>query len=254
MKKNRMGFKVAVLLGTLLFLTGSAFAKPSFRTSGQNKKKGKTNVENTRKTDKKSDTKTDKKSDKKTDSNSGKKSSPTVTSISDKISASNEELAIIVEINLMRSNPREYAEKYIKPRITASSSSYWTSCVSDMSKITSLGEFTYAEGLYQVSKAHSTTQGKTTQTGHTRTNGESWSTVIDRYCKKYSSVGENISYGPNNARDIVIQLLVDDGVSSLGHRKNLLSKEYTSVGVSLDTHKYYRYMCVMNFASGWVDK
>lgn len=252
--KKKIGFRLAVLLGGLLSLTGAAFANPSFRTSNQNRNKGSTSVENKKKADKKSDKKNDRKSDKKTDSNSGKKSSPTVTSISEKISASNEELAIIVEINLMRSNPREYAEKYIKPQITSSSSSYWTSCVSDMSKISSLGEFSYAEGLYQVSKAHSTTQGKTTQTGHMRTNGESWSTVIDRYCKKYSSVGENISYGPNNARDIVIQLLVDDGVSSLGHRKNLLSKEYTCVGVSLDTHKYYRYMCVMNFASGWVDK
>ena len=87
--KKKFGFRLAVLLGGLLFLTGAAFANPSFRTSNQNRNKVSTSVENKKKADKKSDKKNDRKSDKKTDSNSGKKSSPTVTSISEKISASN---------------------------------------------------------------------------------------------------------------------------------------------------------------------
>ena len=169
------------------------------------------------------------------------------------VSASAFELSIIDEINLMRSNPKDYAEKYIKPQITSSSSSYWTSCVSDMSKITSLGKLSYAEGLYKLAKAHSSTQGQTTNTGHDRTNGDSFSDAVKKY-GRYSYVGENISYGKDTARGIVIQLLVDDGVESLGHRLNLLNTRFESVGVSYDTHKRYRVMCVMDFAAGWTDK
>ncbi len=169
------------------------------------------------------------------------------------MSASKFELSIIDEINLMRSNPKEYAEKYIQPQINSSSSSYWTSCVSDMSKITSLKKLSYAEGLYKLAKAHSSTQGLTSEVGHDRTNGDSFAAAAKKY-GGYSSVGENISYGMDTARSIVIQLLVDDGVESLGHRLNLLNSKFDSVGVSYDTHRRYRFMCVMDFASGWTNK
>lgn len=175
------------------------------------------------------------------------------TSISKKCSASEFELSILAEVNLMRSNPKDYAEKYIKPRINSRSSSYWTSCVNDMSKCGQLSELSYAEGLYRISKDHSSTQGKTGQTGHTRTNGQDWTDCIDNY-GTYSNIGENISYGMSTPREILIQLLVDDGVSSLGHRKNLLSTEYTSIGVSFDDHQIYACMCVMNFATNWKDR
>lgn len=172
--------------------------------------------------------------------------SPEVKSSSSKISADEFELSIIAEINLMRSNPKAYAEKYIKPLINSQSSGYWTSCVSDMSKLSSLSELYYDEGLYQVSKQHSTTQGKTGQTGHTRTNGKSWSDSVKEYVS-FSYYAENISYGQDTPRDILIQLLVDDGVSSLGHRVNLLNGNFDRIGVSYDEHKIYRCMCVMNF-------
>lgn len=86
--------------------------------------------------------------------------------------------------------------------------------------------------------------------------------VIQRLTRKeiiasagtYSAAGENISYGVNTARGIVIQLLVDDGVSSLGHRKNMLSTTFDSAGVAYGEHKYYRCMCVIDFAKNWNDK
>lgn len=113
--------------------------------------------------------------------------------------------------------------------------------------------YAYNEGLYKVAKAHVDTQGKTSLTGHDRTDGKTWSAVISS-AGTYSNAGENISYGVNTARGIVIQLLVDDGVSSLGHRKNMLSTTFDSVGIAYGEHKGYRYMCVMDFAKNWKDK
>ena len=59
--------------------------------------------------------------------------------------------------------------------------------------------------------------------------------------------GENISYGDDNARNIVIQLLVDDGVPSRGHRKNILNFKFDEVGVSVGKHSGYGSMCVIDF-------
>jgi uncharacterized protein YkwD len=65
--------------------------------------------------------------------------------------------------------------------------------------------------------------------------------------KKYTEVGENIYYGPYTPLEIVIQLLIDDGIEDLGHRKNLLSPKFNSIGVAIKPHKTYEYNCVMGF-------
>lgn len=163
------------------------------------------------------------------------------------------EMAILAEVNLARSNPRSYFDNYIAPQESAFSSSYFKSCKTDMYRAGNLASLSYKEGLYKVAKAHVLTQGQTTKTGHNRTNGKSWQQTINGY-GTYSYAGENISYGITNARGIVIQLLVDDGVSSLGHRKNMLSTDFDSVGVAYGKHSAYRAMCVMDFAKGWRDK
>ena len=40
----------------------------------------------------------------------------------------------------------------------------------------------------------------------------------------------------HTGKDIVMQLLIDHDVPSLGHRINCLNKEYTKIGVSVQPH------------------
>lgn len=163
------------------------------------------------------------------------------------------EMSILSEINLARSNPKAYFDNYIAPQKNKFSAEYFNSCKQDMYSAGSLGRLAFQEGLYRVSKEHVDTQGPAGTRGHTRTDGRAWQTAISEY-GSYYSVGENISYGKNTAQDIVIQLLVDDGVPSLGHRENILNPNYDSAGCAYGTHKTYRYMCVINFAKNWRDK
>jgi len=64
---------------------------------------------------------------------------------------------------------------------------------------------------------------------------------------KYMEVGENIYYGEFTAEEIVLQLLIDEGIEDLGHRKNILNPRFNSIGVSIKPHKSYVYNCVMSF-------
>jgi uncharacterized protein YkwD len=43
-------------------------------------------------------------------------------------------------------------------------------------------------------------------------------------------------------------LLIDDGIKSLGHRKNILNAGFHFVGIAIEPHKTYGTNCVMDFA------
>lgn len=59
--------------------------------------------------------------------------------------------------------------------------------------------------------------------------------------------GENCSYGFSDGLDIVMQLLVDHGVESLGHRKNMLNPGWKGMGTAIRPHADYRFCAVQNF-------
>lgn len=77
--------------------------------------------------------------------------------------------------------------------------------------------------------------------------GKSGGTGHDRKKCKEDYLGENCSFGKIRAKDIVMQLLIDEGVSSLGHRKNCLNAWYTLLGVSFGDHSKYKKCAVMDF-------
>lgn len=63
--------------------------------------------------------------------------------------------------------------------------------------------------------------------------------------------GEAISYGQQNPRDVVRQLLIDYGVPDRGHRSLIFSRGYSAAGVACGPHATYGRMCVIDFAGAF---
>lgn len=74
---------------------------------------------------------------------------------------------------------------------------------------------------------------------------------VERHGAWRSSLGENISYGPDTARQVVLGLIIDDGVPGRGHRKNIFDPSYTTAGAACGPHPNYRTICVMDLAGGF---
>ena len=76
---------------------------------------------------------------------------------------------------------------------------------------------------------------------------------ISRYGIWSGSWGENISCGRQSAREIVIALIIDDGLRSRKHRDNIFSTNFSYAGAAVGPHAQYRTVCSMSFAGGYVE-
>lgn len=81
----------------------------------------------------------------------------------------------------------------------------------------------------------------------------SWERVA-RYGEWKAPISENIAYDNGTAREIVINLIIDDGVPTRGHRNNIFNSSYIVTGVSCGNHPLFGGMCVCTFAGGFTEK
>lgn len=77
--------------------------------------------------------------------------------------------------------------------------------------------------------------------------GEAGTTGHERKRCKVDYAAECCDYGNETGKDIALSLLIDHNVPSLGHRKICLDKAYTKIGVSVQPHKKWDVVAVLNF-------
>ena len=181
------------------------------------------------------------------------------------------EKEIILETNKLRSNPAKYAEEYIeplaksynkrmlyypgdKPLITLEGVRALNECVRELKKQSPLPILHPSDGLTKAANDHVKDQSRSGKIGHMGGDRSTTRDRIERYGEWNIRIAENIAYGGISARQIVIYLLIDDGVKSRGHRKNFLHPDYRYVGVAIGEHPYYGNMSVMDFAGSFQPK
>ena len=86
---------------------------------------------------------------------------------------------------------------------------------------------------------------------HEDSEGRKISKRMADYGKYSGRIGENLAAGKRSGRDSVIQLMVDDGTKSRGHRINIMREDFGVAGVALSEHPTYGWMWVTNFAQGF---
>ena len=100
--------------------------------------------------------------------------------------------------------------------------------------------------LARAAADHVADQGASGGFGHYGADGRDFTVRIARRGGQPYG-GENISYGYETAREVVLQLLVDDNVRDRGHRVNLFREGFVRAGAACGRHARYDYMCVIDF-------
>lgn len=149
---------------------------------------------------------------------------------------------VVFYTNLVRIHPQLFAETYLQQYVDSlelQKSEYVISLFKDLKKQKPLLPLVPDEKLTKIAQAFAEESGKAGKTGHAN---------FAKRLQGYGAAGENCSYGKETALEIVIDLLIDEDVPSLGHRVNILSADYGIIGVGFSTHKKYGVCCVMDFA------
>jgi len=194
--------------------------------------------------------------------------SPTTTSTTASTATSTTlEEQVVVQLNLVRTDPKAFALKmketaqyydglHIKrpnetTLVTNEGIAALNECIEVLNKTTPMAALTLPMqlGLCMAAKSHNDDTGPNGVTGHAGSDGSKPADRMNKFGLWSGSCAENISYGHSDPFRIVEQLLRDDGVSSRGHRTNILTPSFKKVGVAIGNHKTYGKMCTQNFAN-----
>jgi uncharacterized protein YkwD len=160
---------------------------------------------------------------------------------------------VLAEVNLARTQPERYAEFVAESAAAARGSQAVAEAMRFLQNAQPLAPLEWSEGISRAALAHVIDNGSRGRRGHAGSRGESPWQRMARFGQRTGSAAENISYGLRDARAIVVSLIIDEGVSGRGHRRNLFGAGFRVAGIATGAHARYGSMCVMDFASGFVE-
>jgi uncharacterized protein YkwD len=174
------------------------------------------------------------------------------------------EKEVIIELNLARTNPANYAKKiedlkghyvglYIyfagrTPVVTQEGVSAVNEAIEFLTSTAPMPLLRVSRGLSNAAKVHVQDQGPLGLVSHEGTDKSTPDERMNRFGTWGKAYGENIEYGNFNADEIIMQLIIDDGTQNRSHRRNIFNPLYRVVGVSFGPHQRFGQMCVVDFA------
>ncbi|MBU6228915.1 MAG: CAP domain-containing protein [Cyanobacteria bacterium REEB459] len=105
----------------------------------------------------------------------------------------------------------------------------------------------FSTAVAQAAQAHAQDQAQG-RVGHQGSDGSDPGQRLTRAGVPYTRAGENIAYGSRTGQQVLLDLIVDDGVPNRGHRTAIFSPAWSHTGAGCGPHRNYGSVCVINYA------
>jgi len=154
-----------------------------------------------------------------------------------------QEKNVIYILNLARTNPKLFCQTVVKkyPEYSLNdeveATPYYKTLVATMNTMKPVNLLQPNTDCFKSAKCHAYNSGLNGYIGHERQG--------NCLAKQYYN-GECCDYSNDEAIDIVMSLLIDENVPSLGHR-NICFSPYNTIGVSIQPHKTWVHNAVLDF-------
>ncbi|OMJ68445.1 hypothetical protein SteCoe_34097 [Stentor coeruleus] len=174
------------------------------------------------------------------------------------------------EINQLRENPKHFAEKLeyefdnyksnnarhrpgTVPVLTREGLKAVKEAHEELENIESLPPLQWSEGLSIAALSHCNDTGPLGIVGHIGSKETTLQQRIERNGKWSESIAEALDYGSVSGFEVVMSLLVDDGLTTRPHRKALLNPNYSKVGIGAAPHSEFKTVACILFAVSYDD-
>lgn len=182
------------------------------------------------------------------------------------------EREIVDELNAVRTNPAAYSLNIsallpyyngtllrrpgiATPTQTKEGASAAREAVNVLRSQVKVPALAYSAALSAAPRDLAEDQARHGSVGHVASDGAAPEQRIARYGSWNTSYNENVDYGPfRTGRDVVVDLLIDDGVPDRGHRRNIFAPSARVVGVACAPHPRYGSVCVIDEAGGFTPR
>jgi uncharacterized protein YkwD len=146
---------------------------------------------------------------------------------------------------------KQFKGKLLGYKKTKEGASAYTELINFLKVQKPLSSMTWSNGMAAACQKFIDKAGPVGTLSHTGPDGSTLKTRINAEGNWKKNLGENLSYGSQDGKKSLIQLMVDDGTASRGHRKNIFSEKFNVVGIAIGVHKRYRFMTCNDFAGGF---
>lgn len=157
----------------------------------------------------------------------------------------NTEKRILYYLNYARVRPRDFLKNCVLPNLRDTLGYYEKTLISTLRTMAPVPPLKSSQSMYQLAQCHAIESGKTGYVGHIRQKGCNAKGRYNAECCAYGKA----SYSSDLALNYVLQLLVDEGVPSLGHREIILMGWLKSAGISIEPHVSYGENVVIDFSA-----
>lgn len=184
-----------------------------------------------------------------------------------KILSNDTNQAVLKEINEARANPQSfipYLENYRKifkgnvayypdgkMVTTIEGTAVIDEAIAYLQTLSKLPPYAMSSGLLTAANSQLTDLMENSTLGHYGKDGSDLPTRLRRFGAYGNSTAENITYYAPLARDIVMTMIIDDGVKSRGHRKNIFNSGFRQIGAAFNQSRKGENLCVVIFADSF---
>jgi len=127
-------------------------------------------------------------------------------------------------------------------------------CISFLRTAKPLPIMTWSDEMSKAAQGHADDIGPKSIVGHSGSDGSTMSSRLEKYGDWEDCLGENIDFGGKTGREVICNLMVDDGNATRGHRKNIFNGNYRVCGVGAQKHGAYKICVVLDYAGGYCKK
>jgi uncharacterized protein YkwD len=176
--------------------------------------------------------------------------------------------AVVQEMSDVRVRPKDYA-KYLRqlrdcfegtlwkrpgriPLRTEEGLAAYDEAIAFLESVSPVGPLRFNDGLARAARLHAQDIGPRGTLEHVGSDGSRLSQRLNRLGTWHGLIAENIGTLEQDPRQVVIQLIVDDGVPERGHRHNLFNPDLHQAGVGSAPHRDYKVVTVIDYADGFV--